>query len=262
MRLTHPLAAVAAALWLALVLQPWHAQAADLHITLPALVAAPGSTVAVPLDVTPGPNGFGIVAMDFTMPLNPAVVASSSLITVGFLNFWGPPFVNTTASLAAGAAAGLTTVVSASPRMCTVMITVKGSALPGTVMPLTFSTLRFNEGAPSCDVTPGSLTITSAVDAPPLVPSAGALLAPRPNPARGTLHAEFTLVRGGDTRLTLHDLQGRVIRVLALGRLEAGLHESTWDGRDDRGVRVPAGMLLLCLHTGSETQVRRVVWVK
>lgn len=251
-----------AALLLAVLATAWPARATDLHITLPALVAAPGSTMVVPIDVTPGPAGLDIFAMDFSMPLDPAVIASSVVKTEGFLRFWGPPFVNGTSTVVAGAAAGLTPVTTTNPRMCTLLITVKPTAVPGAVMPLAFSTVRFNEGTPSVSVTTGSLTVTSALGAP-FETGGGTLelLAPRPNPAHGVLRAGVNLANPGFVRLTLHDTQGRLVRELASGELPAGTREYRWDGRDAQGRALPAGVYLLRASAPGAVRVRRVVWL-
>lgn len=239
------------------------ARAADLELTLPTLVAAPGGTVVIHLDVAPAPAGFGVLAMDFSIPLNPAVIQSAVVLNDGFLQFWGPPFTNGTSSVVAGAAAGITPVTSTSTRMSTVLLTLKPTALPGTVMPLTFSALRFNEGSPSVNVTPGSLTVSGGVDAPYSGPgSAWVLEAPRPNPARGVLHTRFTLKERGDVRLSLHDIQGRLVRALAAGEYPAGAHDVAWDGRDGDGHDMPDGLYLLRAASSGRVQVRRVVWMK
>ena len=76
-----------AAVVVGLALSATRALSADLHISLPTLSAPPGATVVVHLDASPGPNGLGIVAMDFALPLDPAIIQSSSIALDGFLQF-------------------------------------------------------------------------------------------------------------------------------------------------------------------------------
>lgn len=242
-----------------LLLHAVHARAADLHVNLPALVAGPGSTVVIPIDVSANPTGLGIVSVEYRLPLDPAVIATSKSLTDGFIQFWGPPFVNATSSLIAAAAAGLTPLSSGTRRLNTLHLTLKPTAVPGTVMPLAFSDLRFNEGTPSVDFTPGSLTVSTAVDAPN-EPRAGrlALASPRPNPAQGPVRLGFTLPEPTHVVLSLHDVQGRLVREIARGTLGAGAHDALWDGRDDAGGELPAGIYLLRLAAGERVLVRRL----
>lgn len=252
-----------AAVVVGLALSATRALSADLQVTLPTLSAPPGATVVVHLDASPGPNGLGIVAMDFALPLDPAIIQSSSIALDGFLQFWGPPFLNATNTLAAGAAAGLTPVSSSRTRMVSVFLTLRATAVPGSTMPLAFTTLRFNEGNPSVSVTPGSLAVSSALGAPLTSPNANLMLsAPHPNPARGLLHATLTLAETGPTWVTLHDVSGRQVCTLANGALGAGPHEFTWDGHDSSGHMQPAGLYLLRAAHAGEVRVQRVVWMR
>ncbi len=268
MRLTPPHFALGTGLALLLMaaLAPGAAMGAataDLNITLPTLTAPPGGTVVVRLDFPPGLAGLDVYSMDFSMPLDPAVIQSSSVTVDGFLQFWGPPYTNGTASVVAGAAAGLTPVTSTATRMCSVFLTVKPSATPGSVMPLTFSALHFNEVSPSVSFTPGSLTVVSGLDVPAGRGGEGLRLAtPWPNPARGLLHARLTLAERGNVLVTLHDLQGRRVRTLGAGIRDAGTHDLTWDGRGDTREALPAGLYLLRAAGPGGVRVQRVAWVR
>jgi hypothetical protein len=88
----------------------------------------------------------------------------------------------------------------------------------------------------------------------------------------------FDLSESGMVELAVYDVRGRLVRRLIPGpgcpavELEAGLYgrddgpvvdpcqRYSWDGRDDRGNRVPAGVYLLRLRAGGAAQVRRVVF--
>jgi uncharacterized repeat protein (TIGR02543 family) len=78
-----------------------------------------------------------------------------------------------------------------------------------------------------------------------------------PNPARGPMRVPFALPREADVRLSVHDLQGRLVTTLADRGFVAGQHELIWDGRGRGGV-VHAGVYFIRLQTAGETFVRRV----
>jgi flagellar hook assembly protein FlgD len=58
----------------------------------------------------------------------------------------------------------------------------------------------------------------------------------------------YAIPRAGPVRVTVHDLQGRRVAVLAAGHAEAGSHEVSWDGRDSDGGAVAAGTYLVRLE--------------
>ena len=72
-----------------------------------------------------------------------------------------------------------------------------------------------------------------------------------PNPARGMANIDFRLPSAGDVRLDIFGTDGRLVRTLANGRQEAGLHSAPWDGRDARGNESPSGVYFYRLHGGT-----------
>jgi hypothetical protein len=84
----------------------------------------------------------------------------------------------------------------------------------------------------------------------------------RPNPSRGSTSLRFTLPQAGRARLELLDLAGRRLRTLADGPLAAGPHDAVWDGRDERGVTVAAGLYWARLESAGVSTVRRLVRVR
>jgi len=70
------------------------------------------------------------------------------------------------------------------------------------------------------------------------------LSAARPNPTRGATNFAFTTPVAGTARLAIYDLEGRRVARLYDGEATPGVHECVWDGRDERGSRVPPGVYL------------------
>jgi flagellar hook assembly protein FlgD len=67
------------------------------------------------------------------------------------------------------------------------------------------------------------------------------------------------LDRTTDVRLVLHDVSGRLVRTLVEGTRSAGVHRVEWDGRDDGGRRLAAGVYLARLEGAGEVRTRKVV---
>jgi flagellar hook assembly protein FlgD len=85
------------------------------------------------------------------------------------------------------------------------------------------------------------------------------LATPSPNPFQGTTSVRFGLAHAARVRLELFDLAGRRVRTLIDGDLEAGAHATTWDGRDDHGASVRAGVYFVRFVAPGKSLHARVV---
>jgi len=80
----------------------------------------------------------------------------------------------------------------------------------------------------------------------------------RPSPMRGAGQIGFVLPREARARLSILDLQGREVAVLADGVFPAGRHTATWDGRMERGA-APAGLYFVRLSAAGRVFSQRLV---
>ncbi|HEY6866139.1 MAG TPA: T9SS type A sorting domain-containing protein, partial [Candidatus Eisenbacteria bacterium] len=85
-----------------------------------------------------------------------------------------------------------------------------------------------------------------------------ALLPITPNPSRSAARLEFTVPRTARVRLSVLDVQGRQIAVLADGVHEAGRYQVVWGGSSDRG-QAAAGLYFARYEVPGRTAVRRFV---
>jgi hypothetical protein len=83
-----------------------------------------------------------------------------------------------------------------------------------------------------------------------------------PNPAAGAMMFALELPRAADTRVEVFDLAGRRVAELRRGPLAAGRHTLAWNGRDERGALVPAGVYLARAASGETPVVTRFVRVR
>jgi hypothetical protein len=84
----------------------------------------------------------------------------------------------------------------------------------------------------------------------------------RPNPFAGTTAFAFALPHAGSVELGVFDANGRQVRVLLSGAIEAGVHRGIWDGRDDRGQDLPTGIYLYKLNAEGRQLTRKVTLLK
>lgn len=86
-----------------------------------------------------------------------------------------------------------------------------------------------------------------------------ALSAPWPNPSRERMTLPFSLPRAAHAKLTVYGVDGRRVRTLVEGDLQAGHHEAAWDLRDEHGAPVRSGMYFARLEVEGLQIARRVV---
>lgn len=90
------------------------------------------------------------------------------------------------------------------------------------------------------------------------IPIAFALHGAVPNPVVRGARVAFDLPASRDVRMRVYDTNGRVVRTLVEGSLKAGRHQHAWDGVDDRGLPLAAGIYFLRLDTDRERATRKV----
>lgn len=122
---------------------------------------------------------------------------------------------------------------------------------------VTASDFAGNEGeAASVEANPLSAPDASGV------PAVFALHAVRPNPVRSVATIGFDLPAASAVTLRVYDAMGREVRTLIDAAPRAGRHEVRWDGRDDHGTRLGAGIYFARVVAGTERASRRIVLVR
>jgi hypothetical protein len=99
---------------------------------------------------------------------------------------------------------------------------------------------------------------------PPLTnqPRSFALAPARPNPLRGTTEIRYQMPTSGPVRITVFNVAGQAVRTLVDAKEDAGYKSVTWNGRNDRGMRVGAGVYLYRMEAGSFTATQKMVVVR
>ena len=98
--------------------------------------------------------------------------------------------------------------------------------------------------------------------APPPPPTFSGRIRARPNPSNAITTVQFTSWSAGDrVCIELFDVTGRPVRTLLDGPQPAGDGQASWDGRDDQGARVAAGLYFARVRSAGRSGVVRVVRV-
>lgn len=83
-----------------------------------------------------------------------------------------------------------------------------------------------------------------------------------PNPFQRHTWIDFSLPSRGPASLRIYTVTGRLVRTLADGVKPAGRYQLAWDGRDDRGHQVTAGIYLSRLSTSERALERKLLLLK
>jgi len=106
------------------------------------------------------------------------------------------------------------------------------------------------------------VVVARAVSAAPAIPAATRLTGATPNPFSQTLAIAFSLATRGPVDLRVYSVDGRQVRELVHGVREPGVYSVAWDGRDDGGSAVPAGVYYARLMTGQGRFARTITYLK
>ena len=85
-----------------------------------------------------------------------------------------------------------------------------------------------------------------------------------PNPFNPSTTIEYNVENSGHVSLKIYDIMGRVVRTLVNDYKESGRpdYKVVWDGRDDVGNTVSAGIYIYTLQTDNSTLTRKMIFMK
>ena len=110
------------------------------------------------------------------------------------------------------------------------------------------------------DITVISLTNTTAVYEHENTVSNLFLFTVTPNPFTGSAQIKYMVFDDAHITLTVYDVAGRNIKTLIDGVLQNGIHTVDWDGTDDTGTNLSAGVYFLELrYDGVQTAAEKVL---
>lgn len=88
------------------------------------------------------------------------------------------------------------------------------------------------------------------------------LAATAPNPSADVTRIEYVLESSGEVTLIIFDASGRRVRDLWSGWQMAGGHTISWDGRDEAGAPVPAGVYFVQLRGSSAQDSGKILVIR
>ena len=83
-----------------------------------------------------------------------------------------------------------------------------------------------------------------------------------PNPSNPGATIKYEIPQPEYVRLDVFDVHGKIVRTLVNGHLAAGVHSADFDGVDDHGATLPAGLYFVRLVAGENVQIKKASLVK
>jgi hypothetical protein len=117
------------------------------------------------------------------------------------------------------------------------------------------------------DVSDGNFTIGEPDDVDdwtdnPNTPIGFALLQNHPNPFNPVCRIPYTLPTGCLVKLEIHNMLGQKVKTLLEEYQTAGYKTVYWDGTDDQGKSVPAGLYFYRLRAGEFVDTKKMILLK
>jgi len=95
-----------------------------------------------------------------------------------------------------------------------------------------------------------------------IIPKQYALFHNYPNPFNPTTHIRFNLPKTEQVTIKIYDVIGRLTKTLVDQKMRVGQHTITWDGTDERGIRVTSGVYFYRLETEGYSKTRKMLLLK
>ncbi|RKZ22384.1 hypothetical protein DRQ16_02450, partial [bacterium] len=80
-----------------------------------------------------------------------------------------------------------------------------------------------------------------------------------PNLSQRDVRVVYELPHDGKVSIEIYNVSGRRVKELFRGYQKTGTHELIWDGRDEKGKKVPAGVYWIVVKGEGETGVRKMI---
>jgi hypothetical protein len=83
-----------------------------------------------------------------------------------------------------------------------------------------------------------------------------------PNPFNPSTTIRFSTGTASHVRLAIYDVRGRLVRALVNEEIDAGYHETWWDGKNSNGNPVPSGVFFCLMNSKEFRQSTKIIVLK
>lgn len=83
-----------------------------------------------------------------------------------------------------------------------------------------------------------------------------------PNPFNSETIISFSIPKDGKVELSIYNIKGQRVKILASRKLEAGKYSITWDGTDENGNSVSSGIYLYRVETDNRSEAKKAILLR
>jgi len=83
-----------------------------------------------------------------------------------------------------------------------------------------------------------------------------------PNPFNPSTKIQFLLPNTGKVRLTVYDINGRIIKEIFSGDKQAGQYTFEWNGKNSNGVQVSSGVYFYSVKYNNSLLTKKMIYLK
>ena len=80
-----------------------------------------------------------------------------------------------------------------------------------------------------------------------------------PNPFNERVRISYELVRSSEVSISIYNIVGTKIKILSDQILSPGEYANDWDGRNETGEKVPAGIYFYTIRAGKSNTCGKIV---
>ena len=95
-----------------------------------------------------------------------------------------------------------------------------------------------------------------------LIPESYQLFQNYPNPFNPNTKIMYNIPEEQFVKIVIYDMLGRKVKTLVNQMQRAGLKTINWNGLDDYNKKLPSGLDLYCLQSGSFKQTKKMLFLK
>ena len=101
----------------------------------------------------------------------------------------------------------------------------------------------------------------TGIETPPRLPRKSIVLV-YPNPFNLSTTITFKDLEGGDVKIGIYDVQGRLIKILLAAGIQGGDKKAVWDARDNSGRRISSGIYFVRVESGKYSSTIKLLYLR
>ncbi|UCE64974.1 MAG: T9SS type A sorting domain-containing protein, partial [Candidatus Zixiibacteriota bacterium] len=94
------------------------------------------------------------------------------------------------------------------------------------------------------------------------IPKSDRIVNSYPNPFNSSTTITVNYLEGGDARIRIYDITGRLVKELETTNKEGGEIKAVWDATDNSGRRVSSGIYFARVKSDNYSSIKKLLYLK